>query len=251
MEVKTPTLLLLATFGLEMVECGGTLAKNVKAGGKSYTSVLLSRPVSRPQVMEAAKILGVTVSFLDFSYGYVTPDAESKKKLVKVIRQVKPDIIITQDTEHSFSDLDPDRRQAMILYLEAIALSSRDFALDEMPDLQPHPIPTIYYMVPEHPNCAVDISSVWNIKESAREKLEYQLAFSAKVLKERLSEETLKIIIPNIHSLQSDLEIGSSLYKETDKAFYLYHGLLSHGSKFALAEPYRREGYFNLDYLVP
>lgn len=251
MEVKTPTLLLFATFGLEMAECGGALAKNVKAGGKSYASVLLSRPESKPQVKEAAQILGVEISFLDFSYGYVTPDAESKKKLVKVIRQVKPDIIITQDPEHSFSDLDPDRRQAMILYLEAIALSSRDFALEEMPDLQPHPIPTIYYMVPEHPNCVVDITSVWNIKERAREKLEYQLVFTTKVYKERFSEETLKTIIPNIHSLPSDLEIGRSLHKEMDKAFHLYHGLLAHGSKFALAEPYRREGSFNLDYLVP
>ncbi len=250
MEVKTPTLLLLATFGLEMVECGGTLAKNVMSGGKSYASVLLSRPESRLQIMEAAKILGVEVNFLDFSYGYVTPDAESKKKLVKIIRRVKPDIIITQDPVHSFSDLDPDRRQAMILYLEAIALSSRDFALEEMPDLKPHPIPTIYYMVPEQPNCVVDISPVFNIKESAREKLEHQLAFTTKVYLNRLSKETLKSIIPDLDSLPSDLEIGRSLHREMDKAFHLYHGLLAHGSKFAFAEPYRREGCFNLDYLV-
>lgn len=244
------TILLLATFGMEVVECGGALAKNVQGGGKSHAAVLLSSPETRPQVKEVAKILDIEVSFLDFEYGLVTPDVESKKKLIKTIRQIRPDIIITQDPEHSFCDLDPDRRQAMILYLEAIALASRDFATEEMPDLLPHPIPTIYYMTPDHPNCVVDISSVWKLKEQAMEKLKGQLAFTAQVLKKRFSEETLKAVVPDISSLTNDLEIGKALHKQMDKAFHLYHGLLGHGSKYALAEPYRREGSFNLDQLV-
>jgi LmbE family N-acetylglucosaminyl deacetylase len=52
---------------------------------------------------------------MDFAYGEVSPDVESKKRLVRVIREIRPDVVITQDPEHSFHDLDPDRRQAMIL----------------------------------------------------------------------------------------------------------------------------------------
>ena len=62
----------------------------------------------------------------------------------------------------------------MILILEAIALASRDFAIDKMPGLEPHPIPTIYYMTPEHPNCVVDVSQIWDKKEKAMYKLAFQ-----------------------------------------------------------------------------
>jgi N-acetylglucosamine malate deacetylase 1 len=41
--------------------------------------------------------------------------------------------VITQDPEHSQHDLDPDRRPAMTLLLESLALAARDFALDAMP----------------------------------------------------------------------------------------------------------------------
>ena len=34
-------ILLLATFGMEIVECGGALAKNIQAGGTSYAAVVI------------------------------------------------------------------------------------------------------------------------------------------------------------------------------------------------------------------
>ncbi|MBS4021763.1 MAG: LmbE-like protein [Dethiobacter sp.] len=245
-------LLLLGVYGMEVVEAGGALAKNVLAGGKSYANIMLSSEASRPQVTEAAKVLGVEVSFSGFSYGLVDLSAESKKKLIKVVREVKPDIIITQDPEHSFHDLDPDRRQAMILILEAIALASRDFALDEMPGLESHPIPTIYYMTPEHPNCLVDVAPVWGKKEEAMDKLGSQMAFSGKVSLERFGKDAVKVVVPEVDELLSKndyFSIGRRLHLATDKSFHMYHGMCSHGS-FALAEPYRLDGKFHLDILT-
>src|SRR5690606_37546186 len=62
--------LMLASFGLEIVECGGALARHIQAGDDVHAAVLLSRPESRPQVREAAGILGIEqVEFLDFPYG--------------------------------------------------------------------------------------------------------------------------------------------------------------------------------------
>ncbi|MCD5407743.1 GlcNAc-PI de-N-acetylase [Candidatus Bipolaricaulota bacterium] len=242
------TVLLLATFGLEVVECGGALALNARRGGVSHAAVLLCREEMRPQVREAAELLGVEVEFLDFAYGHVAPDVPSKKRIIQVIRRVKPDIVITQDPEHCVTDLDPDRRQAMILYLEAIALASRDFAVEEL-GLPPHPISTIYYMMPAHPNCVVDISPVWELKERALEKLEVQLRFTASVLKGRLSQDALRRLLPGVDPAD-DLAVGRALHREMDRAVSLYHGLAGHGSRAALAEPYRREGPFTLDRLT-
>ena len=50
MPVSESRILLLATFGMEVVECGGALAKNVQAGGMSSAVVLLARAESKPNI---------------------------------------------------------------------------------------------------------------------------------------------------------------------------------------------------------
>lgn len=71
------TILMLATFGLEIVEVGGTLALHAQAGDTVHAAVLLSREASRPQIEQAAKILGIqSVQFLNFDYGEVQPDTK-------------------------------------------------------------------------------------------------------------------------------------------------------------------------------
>lgn len=241
-------IMLLGVYGMEVVECGGALAKNVESGGKSFASIMLCREKSQPQVRRAGEILGVDVSFTNFEYGTIEPSVEFKKKIVKEIRTVKPDIVITQDPEHSFHDLDPDRRQAMILILEGLALAGRDFALEEMPDLEAHPIPTIYYMSPENPNCIVNISSVWDKKEKAMDVLEFQMEHSGKNF-ERNVGDLLEDIVPGFKELDSYYEKGRAVHREIDKALHVYHGLGGHGS-FPLAEAFRREGNFQLEDLM-
>lgn len=242
-------ILLLATFGMEVVECGGALAKNVQAGGMSSAVVLLARAESKPNIQAAGRVLGVDVQFLDFTYGDVAADVASKKALVRVIRQIRPDIVICQDPEHSFDDLDPDRRQAMILYLESIALASRDFARDDMPQLPPHPIPTLYFMTPSRPNCVVNVADVWELKEKAMAELQSQMAFSGQVLRERLGDTGVRALVGSDATWKNDTDLGTLLHREMDRAFHLYHGLLTHGN-FALAEPYRKLGNFHFERLV-
>ncbi|MCD8511072.1 MAG: GlcNAc-PI de-N-acetylase [Bacillus sp. (in: Bacteria)] len=189
--------------------------------------MMLCRETSQPQVTKAANELGVKVSFTNFQSGHVDTSPESKKKLVKIIREIKPDIIITQDPEHSFHDLDPDRRPAMILILESIALASRDFALDEMPGLEPHPIATIYYMTPHHPNTVVDIASVWEKKEKAMDVLESQMEFSGKHIERALSAESLEVLVPGFSQLGNYYEKGRAVHRVMDKAVHVGHGLPS------------------------
>jgi N-acetylglucosamine malate deacetylase 1 len=248
--VQSPSrILLLAVYGMEVVECGGALAKHVRSGGAAFAHVMLSRETSRPEVAKAAEHLGVEVGFGAFRYGEVEPDVTSKKALVKVIRETRPDLVITQDPEHSFHDLDPDRRPAMVLILESLALAARDFALDETPGLEPHPIPTIYYLTPHAPNCVVDVSDVWDLKERAMDELKSQMAFSGAMFQRTYREEHLRRMVPTWDELDDDAQRGREAHRVLDFVTHLHAGAGGHG-RFAFAEAYRREGKFHLDTLV-
>ncbi len=214
------TLLMLATYGLEMIECGGTLAKHAQAGDSVFVTIALSRPEYRDQVRRAAALLGVEVSFLDFQYGELEATVHSKIKLVKVIRDIRPQIVITQDPEHSLLDLDPDRREAMTLYLEAVALASREWRVSECGP--PHLISSLYFMTPEHPTCLVDISDVFHLKEQALAELHGQLMFTAKLFRWRVSERALRSLLPEYDRIKEDpLELGRALHREMNRSFHL------------------------------
>lgn len=246
---KGQIVLLLGVYGMEVVECGGTLLKNVKSGGESHASIMLTSKDSQEQVTNAAELLGVQMHFTDFQMGHIDVSPEAKKKIVKIIREVKPTIIITQDPEHSFHDLDPDRRQAMITILEGIALASRDFALNEMPGLRPHPIPTIYYMTPHHPNTVVNISDVWEVKNKAMGVLQSQMEFSGEHFANILSDSDLENLVPNFSTLPNNYEKGRAIHKIMDQAVHVYHGLATHGH-YAFAEAFRREGNYHVEELI-
>ncbi|MCS7198499.1 MAG: GlcNAc-PI de-N-acetylase [Candidatus Bipolaricaulota bacterium] len=243
------TLLMMATYGLEIGECGGTLAKHARAGDRVYASVTLARPEYREQIRRAAAILGITdVRFLDFSYGEVSADTPSKAKLVALLRELRPDIVITQDPEHCQLDLDPDRREAMTLYLEALALSSRDWRTDECG--APHSVKSIYFMTPEHPNCLIDISEVFELKERAVAELKGQLEFTARLFRQRVSDRALRALLPDYDALRDDpIALGRALHREMHRAYDLYYGIWSHSS-LVLAEPFRRLSPIELELLL-
>ncbi|SDJ50960.1 N-acetylglucosaminyl deacetylase, LmbE family [Ferrimonas sediminum] len=243
-------ILLLGVYGMEMVECGGALAINAANGGHSFASIMLARPEMQRDLHQAAEVLGIEQLFFnEFERGGVDLRPDYKLALCRVIRQTRPDIIITQDPQHSFEDLDPDRRPAMGLILEAIALAGRDYGLEAMPELQPHPVATLYYMSPSQPNCSVSLATVWQKKEQAMDCLSSQMTFSGQHFSERLSEQEQQALCPGFAELPSDYHKGREVQRAMDKALHLHTGLGSH-SRFALAEPYRRQGLFELNELM-
>lgn len=242
-------ILLLGVYGMELVECGGALAINARNGGESFASIMLAGNQMRENVNMVSEILGIKkVFFNNFQRGMVEPNYDSKVELCKVIREVKPDIIITQDPEHCVKDLDPDRRPAMTLLLEAIALASRDFALAETPGLDPHPVAKIYYMSPLNPNCTINISDVWDLKEKGMDLLTSQMEFSGQHFESRLSKKELDILAPGFFDLDSNYKKGREVHRSIDKAIHMFYGIGGHGN-FALAEPYRYEGNFEFEEL--
>ena len=239
--------LLLATFGLEIVETGGSLALNARRDGRSEAAVLLARPEARSQIERAAAILSTAVRFLEGTYGEIEPSVELKRRIVRVVREVRPEIVIAQDPEHSFEDLDPDRRPAMILYLEALALAGRDWMIAECGGHAPHAVRTLYYFRPHAPNCVVNVAPVWEQKKQALVELGSQLAFSGRHFRQTLGEE-LEHLVPGAAAMD-DRTLGQAAHLELERALHLYYGIPSHGH-FVLAEPYRRAGSFQLEALV-
>lgn len=229
---------------MEMVECGGALAINARNGGESFVSIMLAGNQMKENCLKVADILGVKkVFFNGFERGAVDLRYDYKIELIKVIRETKPEIVITQDPEHVLHDLDPDRRPAMTLILEALALASRDWALDATPGLESHPIPKIYYMSPVNPNCTINLAEVWDLKEKGMDVLVSQMEFSGKHFETNLSPRELEILAPGFSQMQTYYEKGRTVHSAIDKAIHMYYGVGGHG-KFALAEPYRFEGKF-------
>lgn len=243
-------ILLLGVYGMEMVECGGTLTINKQNGGESHAALMLVREDMKQDIRNAAEVLGVdSVNFLDFERGGVDLRHEYKEAICRVVREVKPDIIITQDPEHSFEDLDPDRRPAMLLILEAVALAGRDYALDKMPELQPHPIPTIYYMSPAKANCNVDISQVLPLKNAAMAELKFQMQYSGQHARTILDAANQDALMGGSIAGKSDYEVGRAYQGALDYALHVGAGIGHHG-RHVVAEPFRRQGLFELKELM-
>lgn len=244
-------ILMLASFGLEIVECGGALARHVQAGDEVQAAVLLSRPESRPQVIRAANVLGIeSVEFLGFPYGEWLVDVPRKEIIVSLLRRTRPDIVITQDPHHAQHDLDPDRRLIALLYTEAMALAGRDWHVESCGGHEPHLVPTIYYMTPEHPNCIVEISETFELKQKALAELGHQMSFSAEMIERRSSRETLGHVVSDYSRISQDkTALGLALHRQFDMALALVNGLAGH-SGAVMGEAYRREGPFVVEKLL-
>jgi len=88
--------------------CGGTLAKYTKLGHKVIVAHLLNgnkghyemdskelARVRKEEAENAAQIIGTEILSLGFSDGELFSNLETRKKVIDLIRQVKPDVIIT------------------------------------------------------------------------------------------------------------------------------------------------------------
>lgn len=241
-------ILLLGVYGMEMVECGGVLCKNAKAGGVSHAAILFAGEAMRRDLKPAAEILGCSIEYLGMDSAALIPGEAEKKQVIRVIRKIKPDIIITQDPEHCVSDLDPGRRPAMTLLLEAMALAGRAYSLDEETGTKPHRGFTVYYMTPEKPNCLVDIEEVWEEKCRAMDTLSAQLDFIGELHDTPEDRARYDRLIPGAARMDR-LAYGRAVKRLMDEAYHLYYGSTGH-NPVLLSENYRKDGLFVLDELL-
>ena len=163
--------------------CGGTVARWC-AEGRQVVYCLLTRgekgaddpaadveALARTREQEqrnAARHLGVQqVQFLDHPDGYLVPDLALRKDIVRVLRQVRPDSVVTCDPTNFYPRSTyinhPDHRAAGHATLDAIfpASGAGPFfpELIREEGLVPHKIRQVYIAGTANPNTDVDVTA--------------------------------------------------------------------------------------------
>jgi LmbE family N-acetylglucosaminyl deacetylase len=173
------------------VTCSGTMAKFAKDGAKVYYLILTDgskgsddksltpaelTKIRRQEQTDAAKSVGAeTPIFFDYIDGELEITMALKKQIVKVIRQLKPEVVITMDPTIIYS-LErgminhPDHRAAGQATLDALFPLSRDHLA--FPDLlkeglEPHKVRTILLTNFEEHNYSINISDCMDSKFEA------------------------------------------------------------------------------------
>jgi LmbE family N-acetylglucosaminyl deacetylase len=119
----------------------------------------------------AAAVLGVKeVRFLDFHDGELTPSLDLRRAIVRAIRELKPDALITHDPSTLYGPdyiNHPDHRAVGQAALDAVFPTARDrlqYPEHQAEGLEPHKVLDVYLWGSLSPNCWVDISSTFDQK---------------------------------------------------------------------------------------
>jgi LmbE family N-acetylglucosaminyl deacetylase len=119
----------------------------------------------------AAAILGVkAVHFLDREDGYLVPDLMLRREVVRMIRQFKPDVLVTCDPQNLYTPFGlnhPDHRAAGQVVLDAVFPAAGNELF--FPDLlsegwQPHTPKEVWASLTSQPNVTLDVTETWEIK---------------------------------------------------------------------------------------
>ena len=172
--------------------CGGTLAKwaheghsityqLITCGDKGFndstpaemtTDVLCA--IRHEEQTAAAKVIGVKdVHFMDTEDGYLVPDINLRRKITRVIRKFKPDILVTCDPQNLFASYGlnhPDHRAAGQVVLDAVfpAAGNKEFFPELVKEgFEPHMPKEVWCSLTSQPNTTIDITGSWQTKLKA------------------------------------------------------------------------------------
>jgi LmbE family N-acetylglucosaminyl deacetylase len=168
--------------------CGGTIARWIEAGhlvsyclltcGDKGTGNRDLTPeelciIRQNEQRSAAGVLGVdSVIFLNHPDGYLVPDLGLRKEITRVIRQKKPDVLVTCDPTNLYirdSYINhPDHRAAGQATLDAVFPAARDhlnfIELWRDEKLEPHIVREVWISLPLEANVSVDITEYFEVK---------------------------------------------------------------------------------------
>src|SRR5262245_50066061 len=173
--------------------CGATLAKWAQAG-HHITYLLLTcgdkgfNDTTTPANMTAEKLCAIrheeqkaaakiiaaeAVYFMDIEDGYLVPDINLRRDVVREIRRHKPDILVTCDPQTLFAIYGlnhPDHRACGQVVLDAVfpAAGSPVFFPELLTEgFEPHMPKEVWCSLTMQPNTTLDITATWNTKIKA------------------------------------------------------------------------------------
>jgi len=165
--------------------CGGTIARLTRAGNEVTLVVCTNgdrgshdhrvRPselvsVRRQEEDEACRMLGIKdVIWLGYRDGELSHMTDLRERIIRVIRQIQPDILLTFDPWKHY-EFHPDHRSVGFTVSEARMLSDLPWICPEftLEGLEPWHTQEMYLFAPEEPNYWVDISETLETKISSR-----------------------------------------------------------------------------------
>ncbi|WP_113701455.1 PIG-L deacetylase family protein [Nonomuraea lactucae] len=129
----------------------------------------------RDEQTAAAKVVGVTdLRFLGHADGTVVPSLELRRDIARVIRQVRPDLVITHHPERNYqfiSPSHPDHRAVGGSTLDAVYPDARNpYAFPELlrdEGLEAWTVREVWLTGGQTPNHWVDVTSVFDRKVAA------------------------------------------------------------------------------------
>jgi LmbE family N-acetylglucosaminyl deacetylase len=130
----------------------------------------------RQEQQHAADTLGVkSVEFLDYVDGEVVPDLAMRKKIVRVIRTHRPQIVVSSDPLNYFPGTNrvnhPDHRAAGQVVLDAVfpAAGNPMFFPELMREegLMPINVAELWFSIPAEANLVVNVSDYFDAKVNA------------------------------------------------------------------------------------
>jgi len=123
--------------------------------------------VREAEQLESAARLGIHKTvFLRCGDGELMPDLALREKIVRMIREHKPDVIITHDPFRPYA-LHPDHRAVGLATTDAVYPTARDhlyFAEHVTEGLEPHKTAEIWFSGSDQPDRFVDITASFDRK---------------------------------------------------------------------------------------
>ena len=129
----------------------------------------------KAEVEKAARILGIATEVLDIHDGELEPTLENRRKITRLIREWKADIVMS----HRPNDYHPDHRYTGVLVQDSAFMVAVPFFCPDAPPLKNNPVFLFYPDAFQKPNLfqadiAVSIDSVIEKKLDALDTLESQ-----------------------------------------------------------------------------
>jgi LmbE family N-acetylglucosaminyl deacetylase len=150
------------------------------------------------EVHEAAKRLGVTAEVLDIHDGELMPSLENRKKITRLIREWRADIVFS----HRPNDYHPDHRYTGVLVQDSAYMVAVPFFCPDTPPLERNPVFLYFSDGFQKPNpfqadIAVSIDDVFQKKMDAVDALESQVyeggaMGSEETLRQRFADDPVR-----------------------------------------------------------
>lgn len=172
--------------------CGGTLAYWARAGHEVIYYLLTCGDkgfndstseemtpdalcaIRHEEQLAAAGVIGAAaVHWLDRPDGYLVPDLDLRREIVRIIRKIKPAVLVTCDPQNLFAAYGlnhPDHRAAGQVVLDAVFPAAGNKAY--FPELiweglEPHMPREVWVSLSSQPNTVMDVTGTWQVKLDA------------------------------------------------------------------------------------